>query len=121
MASGKGGKISVFRVAVCGLTSSSFNGMQGQGAGKSCLCNRFMQGSHDKFTKDHTSVVNLSEYGSNVINNTHFLYWGEKVAMLEDGQDIKFQVSCNGGLGDQLQYPSMVGVERREGVCEIWG
>ncbi len=92
MASSKGSKMAVIRVAVCGLTSSSFNGLQGQGAGKSCLCNRFVQGTHDKFTKDHTSVVNLSDFGSNVINNTHFLYWGEKIATMEDGQDIKFQV-----------------------------
>ena len=97
---GKGGKVSAMRVAVCGLTSSSFNGLQGQGAGKSCLCNRFFQETHDKFTKDHTSVINLSEFGSNVINNTHFLYWGEKVASLEDGQDVKFQVSGWPLLGD---------------------
>ena len=92
MATGKAGKISVMRVAVCGLTSCSFNGLLGQGAGKSCLCNRFIQTTHDKFNKDHTSVLNLSEFGSNVINNTHFLYWGERLTALEDGQDIKFQV-----------------------------
>ena len=92
MASGKTGKVSTIRVGVCGLTSSSFNGLHGQGAGKSCLCNRFIQVTQDRFNKEHTSVLNLSEFGSNVINNTHFLYWGEKLAALEDGQDIKFQV-----------------------------
>lgn len=89
------GKVSVIRVAVCGLTSSSYtgNGLSGQGAGKSCLCNRLIQSTHDKLHSDHTSVLNLSEFGSNIINNTHFLYWGEKVTALEDGQEIKFQVS----------------------------
>ena len=86
------GKVSIIRVAVCGLTSSSYNGLTGYGAGKSCLCNRFIQSTHDKLHMDHTSVLNLSEFGSNVINNTHFLYWGEKTAALEDGQEITFQV-----------------------------
>ena len=85
-------KVSTIRVAVCGLTSSSFNGLTGQGAGKSCLCNRFIEPTHDKLYCEHHSVLNLSEFGSNVINNTHFLYWGEKVTALEDGQEIKFQV-----------------------------
>lgn len=85
-------KMSTIRVAVCGLTSSSYNGSSGEGAGKSCLCNRLIQSTHDQLHTDHTSVLNLSEFGSNVINNTHFLYWGEKVTVLEDGQELKFQV-----------------------------
>ena len=91
------GKISTIRVAVCGLTSSCYNGLGGQGPGKSCLCNRLIQSTHDKLHTDHTSVLNLSEFGSNVINNTHFLYWGEKVAVLEDGQEMKFQVRARAG------------------------
>lgn len=83
---------SIIRVAVCGHISSSYNGLGGQGAGKSCLCNRLIQPTHDKLHDDHTSVLNLSEFGSNVINNTHFLYWGEKRTALEDGQEITFQV-----------------------------
>jgi hypothetical protein len=50
---------------------------------------------------DHTSVLNLSEFGSNVINNTHFLYWGEKISALEDGQEIKFQVRAAAGRAGQ--------------------
>ena len=37
-------------------------------------------------------MLNLSEFVSNVISNTHFLYWGEKISLLEDGQEIKLQV-----------------------------
>ena len=81
--------MSTIRVAVCGLTSSIKNS---HGSGKSCLCNRFVQPAHDELHMDHTSVLNLSEFGSSIINNTHFLYWGEKVTVLEDGQQIKFQV-----------------------------
>lgn len=93
------GKVSTIRVAVCGLISSSYNGLSGQGAGKSCLCNRFIQSTHDKLNHNHNSVLNLSEFGSNVINNTHFLYWGDKVTALEDGQEIRFQVSPGGKEG----------------------
>ena len=87
----------LIRVAVCGLISSSYSGLSGQGAGKSCLCNRFVQSSQDKFNQTHNSVLNLSEFGSNVINYTHFVYWGEKVTTLEDGQEVKFQVSPRAG------------------------
>ena len=41
---------------------------------------------------NHHSVLNRSEFDTNVINYTHFLYWGEKVVGLEDGQDVTFQV-----------------------------
>lgn len=80
------------RVAVCGLTSSTFAGLSGQGAGKSCLCNRFIRPKRDDLHLDQTSVLNHSEFGSNIINNTHFLYWGEKSLGLEDGQDVVFQI-----------------------------
>ena len=79
-------------VAVCGLTSSSYPGLSGQGSGKSYLCNRFVRPKKDDLRLNHPSVLNRSEFDTNVINSTHFLYWGEKVVMLEDGQDVTFQV-----------------------------
>ena len=85
-------KSSTICVAVCGLTSSSYPGLSGQGAGKSYLCNRFVRPKMDDLKLNHPSVLNHSEFGTNVINNTHFLYWGEKVVGLEDGQDVTFQV-----------------------------
>ena len=85
-------KLPVVRVAVCGLTSSSFPGMSGQGAGKSCLCNRFVRPKRDDLCLNHSSILTNSDYGSSVVNNTHFLYWGEKIAALEDGS-MAFQVS----------------------------
>ncbi len=98
MASGRGGakgQASEMRVAVCGLTSSAFPTFIGFGAGKSVLCNRFIRPKHDELCVNHNRarVLNHSEFGSTVINNCHFLYWGEKLAGLEDGQDVKFQVS----------------------------
>ena len=94
------GKVSTIRVAVCGLTSSSYNGLNGYGAGKSCLCNRFIRSPHDSFHMEHSSVLNLSEFGNNVINNSHFLYWGEKNITLENCQEINFQVRA-----DQVLVP----------------
>ena len=79
-------------MAVCGLTSSNFLGNQGQGAGKSNLCNRFMRPNQDDNDLNHTSILNISEFSGDIVNNTHFLYWGEKVVGLEDGQDVQFQV-----------------------------
>ena len=85
-------KSPVVRVAVCGLTSSSFPGMSGQGAGKSALCNRFVRPKWDDLCLNHSSILTNSDFGSSVVNNTHFLYWGEKTAALEDGS-MAFQVS----------------------------
>ncbi len=97
MASGKGGGKSggaEMRVAVCGLTSSAFPAFTGSGAGKSVMCNRFVRPNRDDLRMNHTraAVLNHSEFGSTVINNSHFLYWGEKAVGLEDGQEVRFQV-----------------------------
>ena len=85
-------KLPVVHVAVVGLTSSSFPGMTGQGAGKSVLCNRFVRPKRDDLCLNHSSIMTNSDFGSSVVNNDHFLYWGEKVAALEDGS-VSFQVS----------------------------
>ena len=88
----KHSRVTKINVVVCGLTSSSFQGMSGQGAGKSVLCNRFIRPNQDDLRLEHNTVLNLSEFGSNVINNTHFLYWGEKLAEMDDGQTVQWQV-----------------------------
>lgn len=89
MASNK--KLQVVHVAVVGLTSSSFPGMLGQGAGKSFLCNRFVRPKRDDLCLNHSSIMTNSDFGSSVVNNDHYLYWGEKIAALEDGS-VSFQV-----------------------------
>ncbi len=94
-------KVSTIRVAVCGPISASYSGLSGQGAGKSCLCNRFVQSTHDKFHPEHRSILSCSEFVGDVINSTHFLYWGEKVATLKDGQEIKYQVMGVGWVGER--------------------
>ena len=70
--------------------------MGGQGAGKSFLCNRFVRPKKDDLCLNHTSLMTHSDFGSSVVNNGHFLYWGEKTVGLEDGP-VAFQVCvCEG-------------------------
>lgn len=85
-----------FQIAVCGLTSSVYmhRSQQGQGAGKSLLCNRFVRPNFDDLLHNHPSVLNHSDYGGTVVNNTHFLYWGEKCVGMDNGEEVKIQVSA---------------------------
>ena len=85
-------KLPVVHVAVVGLTSSSFPGTSGQGAGKSVLCNRFVRPKRDDLCLNHSSIMTNSDFGSSMVNNDHHLYWGEKIAALEDGS-VSFQVN----------------------------
>ncbi|KAL5480091.1 hypothetical protein EMCRGX_G023713 [Ephydatia muelleri] len=82
-----------FQIAVCGLTSSVYmQTQQGQGAGKSFLCNRFVRPNADDQLLNHPSVLNHSDYGGTVVNNTHFLYWGEKAVGMDNGEEVKIQI-----------------------------
>ncbi|XP_028839327.1 rho GTPase-activating protein 35 [Denticeps clupeoides] len=62
------------------------------GVGKSCLCNRFVRPSADDFHLDHTSVLSTSDFGGRVVNNDHFLFWGEVGRVLEEGTDCRMHV-----------------------------
>jgi glucocorticoid receptor DNA-binding factor 1 len=84
-------KFPVVHVAVVGLPSSSFPGTSGQGAGKSVLCNRFVRPKRDDLCLNHSCIMTNSDFGSSVVNNDHYLYWGEKIAALEDGS-VSFQI-----------------------------
>ncbi|XP_025200481.1 rho GTPase-activating protein 190 isoform X1 [Melanaphis sacchari] len=62
------------------------------GIGKSCLCNRFMRFFADDFNVDHISVLSQSDFSGRVVNNDHFLYWGDVTKTSEEGVDFTFQV-----------------------------
>ena len=85
---------SVINVVVCGLTTSSWSSqdLTGQGAGKSYLCNRFVDSLKQADLINHTSLYNKSNFESKNINQDHFLYWGQKVVGLEDGHNVIIQV-----------------------------
>ncbi|XP_025422554.1 rho GTPase-activating protein 190 isoform X6 [Sipha flava] len=62
------------------------------GIGKSCLCNRFMRFLADDYNVDHISVLSQSDFSGRVVNNDHFLYWGDVTKTSEEGVDFTFQV-----------------------------
>ncbi|XP_060615470.2 LOW QUALITY PROTEIN: rho GTPase-activating protein 5 [Anolis sagrei] len=62
------------------------------GVGKSCLCNRFVRSKADEYYPEHTSVLSTIDFGGRVVNNDHFLYWGDVIQCGEDGVDCKIHV-----------------------------
>ncbi|KAM9270405.1 LOW QUALITY PROTEIN: rho GTPase-activating protein 35 [Cariama cristata] len=83
-------RIPTYNISVVGLSGTEKE--KGQcGIGKSCLC-RFVRPSADEFHLDHTSVLSTSDFGGRVVNNDHFLYWGEVVRSLEDCVECKMHV-----------------------------
>lgn len=112
----KGESLRAINVAVVGLSGTEKDKGQA-GVGKSCLCNRFMRSLADDYSVDHISVLsqvpysvppenftsdffvwlifplNLqTDFSGRVVNNDHFLYWGDIVKATEEGQEILFQV-----------------------------
>uniref|UniRef100_A0A8C5WK80 Rho GTPase-activating protein 35 n=1 Tax=Leptobrachium leishanense TaxID=445787 RepID=A0A8C5WK80_9ANUR len=84
-------RVPSYSVSVVGLSGTEKE--KGQcGIGKSCLCNRFVRPRADDFHLDHTSVLSTSDFGGRVVNNDHFLYWGEVVRCLEDSVECKVHV-----------------------------
>lgn len=62
------------------------------GIGKSCLCNRFMRSLADDYNVDHISVLSQTDFSGRVVNNDHFLWWGEVIKSSEEGVDYQFSV-----------------------------
>ncbi|KAM9813168.1 rho GTPase-activating protein 35 isoform 1-T1 [Syngnathus typhle] len=80
-----------YNLVVVGLSGTEKE--KGQcGVGKSCLCNRFVRPSADDFYLDHTSVLSTSDFGGRVVNNDHFLFWGEAGRTVEEGPECRMNV-----------------------------
>ncbi|XP_019844517.2 rho GTPase-activating protein 190 isoform X2 [Bactrocera dorsalis] len=78
-------------VSVIGLSGTEKD--RGQvGVGKSCLCNRFIRPMADDYFIDHISVLSQSDFSGRIVNNDHFLYWGDVRKTTEDGVDYNFQI-----------------------------
>ncbi|POI21531.1 hypothetical protein CIB84_014720, partial [Bambusicola thoracicus] len=91
MARKQDARIPTYNISVVGLSGTEKE--KGQcGVGKSCLCNRFVRPSADEFHLDHTSVLSTSDFGGRVVNNDHFLYWGEVVRSLEECSECRAHV-----------------------------
>uniref|UniRef100_A0A3Q2XK46 Rho GTPase-activating protein 35 n=1 Tax=Hippocampus comes TaxID=109280 RepID=A0A3Q2XK46_HIPCM len=81
----------IYNLIVVGLSGTEKE--KGQcGVGKSCLCNRYVRPSADDFYLDHTSVLSTSDFGGRVVNNDHFLFWGEVSRLLEEGPECRMHI-----------------------------
>ncbi|CAL1291980.1 unnamed protein product [Larinioides sclopetarius] len=80
-----------FNIAVVGLSGTEKE-KGSTGVGKSCLCNRFIRSLADDYYTDHISVLSQTDFSGRVVNNDHFLYWGEVSKLSEEGQDFNFHV-----------------------------
>uniref|UniRef100_A0AAV2J3R5 Rho GTPase-activating protein 35 n=1 Tax=Knipowitschia caucasica TaxID=637954 RepID=A0AAV2J3R5_KNICA len=91
MAKKQDARTPTYNLVVVGLSGTEKE--KGQcGVGKSCLCNRFVRPSADDFYLDHTSVLSTSDFGGRVVNNDHFLFWGEAARPSEEGQECRMNV-----------------------------
>lgn len=78
-------------VAVVGV--SGVEKEKGQlGVGKSCLCNRFVRPKTDDYAIDHISVLSQSDFSGRVVNNDHFLWWGDARKTSDEGVEYNFSV-----------------------------
>ncbi|XP_067638454.1 rho GTPase-activating protein 190 isoform X3 [Eurosta solidaginis] len=78
-------------VSVIGLSGTERD--RGQvGVGKSCLCNRFIRPMADDYFIDHISVLSQSDFSGRIVNNDHFLYWGDVRKTTDDGVEYNFQI-----------------------------
>ncbi|XP_054279717.1 rho GTPase-activating protein 190 isoform X3 [Macrosteles quadrilineatus] len=80
-----------FNIAVVGLSGTEKE-KGAIGIGKSCLCNRFMRSLADDYSVDHISVLSQTDFSGRVVNNDHFLYWGEVSKVTDEGYELQFQV-----------------------------
>lgn len=91
MAKNKDARPPTFAVSVVGLSGTEKD--KGNcGVGKSCLCNRYVRPSADGYYSEHTSVLSTIDFGGRVVNNDHFLFWGDVCHRGDDGLDCKIQI-----------------------------
>ncbi|XP_060516601.1 rho GTPase-activating protein 190 [Cylas formicarius] len=87
----KGDTIRTINVAVVGLSGVEKDKGHA-GVGKSCLCNRFIRPHAEDYNIDHISVLSQTDFSGRVVNNDHFLYWGEVIKTSDEGTDYQFSV-----------------------------
>ncbi|XP_043226331.1 rho GTPase-activating protein 190-like isoform X3 [Amphibalanus amphitrite] len=80
-----------FNVAVVGLSGTERD-KGAVGVGKSCLCNRFVRAAADHYYTEHISVLSQTDFSGRVVNNEHFMYWGEATKVSEEGIPFQFSV-----------------------------
>uniref|UniRef100_A0A1I7XKB3 Rho GTPase-activating protein 190 n=1 Tax=Heterorhabditis bacteriophora TaxID=37862 RepID=A0A1I7XKB3_HETBA len=102
-------------ISVIGVSGKeSVKGLKG--VGKSLLCNRFVRGNYDDFFPDHCSVLSQTDFGgSPVINNDHWLYWGERLIEYdESGARVNLRVIEQTEFLDDETYEPIAGPSTSE-------
>ncbi|XP_028294720.1 rho GTPase-activating protein 5 [Gouania willdenowi] len=91
MAKNKDARPPIFAISVVGLSGTEKE--KGNcGVGKSCLCNRYVRPDADNYYSEHTSVLSTIDFGGRVVNNDHFLYWGDVSHRGDEGLECKIQI-----------------------------
>ncbi|OTF82812.1 rho GTPase-activating protein 190-like protein [Euroglyphus maynei] len=86
---GGGGRM--FCISVVGLSGTEKE--KGcLGVGKSCLCNRFIRPQADEYNRDHISILSQPDFSGPIVNNEHWLYWGETRKCTDEGFELTFSV-----------------------------
>ena len=70
---------------------------------------RFIAPLADDYHVDHISVLSQSDFSGRVVNNDHFLYWGDIVKTNDEGMDFHIQVEKEDG-DDGISGPLHVGL-----------
>lgn len=86
-----GGSGRMFNVVVVGLSGTEKD-KGALGVGKSCLCNRFLRPQADEYNREHISVLSQPDFSGPIVNNEHWLYWGETRKCTEEGFELTFSV-----------------------------
>ena len=94
----------IYNVSVVGLSGPE-NVKGAVGVGKSCLCNRFINAVADRYHPEHISVLSQTDFAGRVINNDHFLYWGE-TTKTDEGNNFTFQVIEQTEFIDDVSFQS---------------
>lgn len=77
----------IFQIAVIGMSGQTQ--VRGdRGVGKSCLCNRFMKPHADDYYTEHINVISQSDFSGRIVNNDHFIYWGQSQKMSEGHEGV---------------------------------
>ncbi|CAB3409630.1 unnamed protein product [Caenorhabditis bovis] len=85
------------------------------GVGKSLLCNRFVRPAADDFHLEHCSVLSQTDFGgSPVINNDHWLYWGDRLLVGDDNCQVLVRVVEQTEFLDDETYEPIASSSKNE-------
>jgi hypothetical protein len=79
---------------------------------------RFVRAGADEYNVEHISVLSQMDFSSRVINNDHFLYWGEVLKSSEDG-DFLFSVVEQTEFIDDASFQAFKGQYKKLSIYVV--